>query len=120
MCGWYTVQKSTMDASGAETHRLSALLDPKLNASRPIKSKCRGQSEDHQVAMVSSRLALIHIPREGGTSIEDCSADEEALDQWGLRSSQLNEDVHTCNNWHLPPNLMAVSNYYKGKTLFAR
>jgi len=111
-----------------EAYRVPALLESKIDVSdvsdvsRLIKSKCPGQEfdEDFQPAKVANFLTLIHIPRTGGTSIEDCTEEEDSSDRWGVKASQItgmNSSNMGCYRQHVPPSLID-SDYYSGKNTF--
>lgn len=86
-----------------------------------LASKCVGQTQLAPQAKAFSPLTFIHIPRTGGTSIEECTKGEAAdVDRWGVQVSELhgqNRSNFPCYKQHVPPNVLA-SGYYDGKETF--
>lgn len=81
---------------------------------------CPGQTEKASVEQAFSQLALVHIPRTGGTSIEDCTKHEESEARWGALQQQingLNTQKPSCYRQHVPPSRLD-SDYYIGKETF--
>jgi hypothetical protein len=82
----------------------------------PLISSCPGQAIDprskHLDRAESTPLTLIHIPRTGGTSIEDCGKDEvDDIDRWGSRNNNIHVKIFLgkehgkCWGQHVPPTM---------------
>jgi len=81
--------------------------------------------EETSVNMPFKQLALIHNPRTGGTTMEECAIDAPHDLRWGRRQARLNTTglpmlktngpADFCSRWHTPPNLLP---YYKDKETF--
>lgn len=65
------------------------------------------------------QLELIHIPRTGGTTIEDCTKDESSGEhRWGVLNPAIagqHKGILSCYGQHIPPNLL---DFYAGKETF--
>merc|ERR1712232_1440562 len=82
----------------------------------------RSREIDSQKASSTTDVMFIHMPRTGGTSLEQCTKFE--LDDkyaWGAENSQLrvasplSEKLKSCVGQHLPP---GATNFYSGKETF--
>merc|ERR1719478_1680651 len=88
-------------------------MTPPNPAAWQLASRCKGQSKLPDGPRGShAPLSLIHIPRTGGTTIEDCTEDEPVDDdRWGRKNSRIQgaylfTQTEWCNRQHLPASML--------------
>mmetsp|Transcript_74102 Transcript_74102/g.239611 ORF Transcript_74102/g.239611 Transcript_74102/m.239611 type:complete len:330 (-) Transcript_74102:47-1036(-) len=80
---------------------------------------CLGAVAGNNSARDLEGLAFIHIPRTGGSTIEDCTAEEPFTFRWGARNEHLHgrkDERSGCYLQHVPPAML--SDIYAGQETF--
>lgn len=111
-----TMPRLTKRLEGQE-HTLLQLNATVVVPRAQAQNLCPNQNAAPQTSATFSPLRFVHIPRAGGTTIEDCARDEASRRlRWGkfmpgmesLREEKILDHGH-CVPWHLPPNLVEAS-----------
>lgn len=107
-CGAVSVCSSVVSESTAMLH----VRDSRRHLGNVFRmTGCPGQAElAEDRRQRGGNLSLIHIPRTGGTTIEECTVNEKQQERrWGkYRSVDLlqKDPAFNCSIWHAPPRLL--------------